>query len=126
MISTENELINYKTKFFNSKHIAYSDTTTEKGGSNSGFRPHELLEAALATCINMQIRIYAESHNLKLSKVKVMVKLNRNIIESSIFEYRIEVEGNLSEIERKKIMSVAETCPVKKTLSKEIKFKRVK
>ena len=42
---------------------ASSDNTPDKGGKGAGFRPHELLEAALACCMNMSVRMYAESHS---------------------------------------------------------------
>ena len=126
MIQTENEEINYKTKFSNGEHSAFSDTTIDKGGSNSGFRPHELLEAAVASCINMHIRMFAENHKMDVSKVKTEVSLNRNEPESAVFEYKVEVEGKLTELEKEKLMQIAQSCPVKKTLSKRINFKYIK
>ena len=59
MVTTLSESHSYLTVFSNGKHTANADTTFDKGGSNLGFRPHELLEAALATCMNMHLRMYA-------------------------------------------------------------------
>jgi putative redox protein len=125
MILTENEQIKYKTKFSNSITSAYSDTTIDKGGNNSGFRPHELLEAALASCLNIQIRMYAEHNGIDLTKINVTVALDRNKPEDAIFDYKIDLEGNFSEIEKIKMLRAAETCPVKKTLSRNISFRKI-
>ena len=125
MIRTENEEISYKTKFSNGEHSAFSDTTIDKGGSNSGFRPHELLEAAVASCMNMHIRMFAESHNMDVAEVRTEVSLNRNEPESAVFEYKVEIDGKLSDLEKEKLIHVVQSCPVKKTLSKKLEFKDV-
>jgi putative redox protein len=125
MIQTENDDINYKTKYSNGEHSAFSDTTIDKGGSNSGFRPHELLEAALASCMNIHIRMFAENHNMDISKVKTEVSLDRNEPEFAVFEYKVEVDGKLTGLEKEKLLQIVQSCPVKKTLSKRIDFKYI-
>lgn len=126
MIHTKNEKVNYKTKFSNGKHSAFSDTTIDKGGSNSGFRPHELLEAALASCMNIHIRMFAENHDMDISKVKTEVSLDRNEPEFVVFEYKVEVDGKLTGLEKEKLLQIVQSCPVKKTLSKKIDFKYIR
>jgi len=125
MIQTESDELNYKTKFSNGGHSAFSDTTIDKGGNNSGFRPHELLEAAVASCMNMHIRMFAESHNMDVAEVRTEVSLNRNEPESAVFEYKVEIDGKLSDLEKEKLIHVVQSCPVKKTLSKKLEFKDV-
>jgi putative redox protein len=125
MIRAENEEISYKTKFSNGEHSAFSDTTIDKGGSNSGFRPHELLEAAVASCMNMHIRMFAENHKMNISKVKTEVSLDKDGPECAIFEYKIEVDGKLTGLEKEKLMQIVRSCPVKKTLSKRIDFRYI-
>ena len=123
MIRTENEEINFKTKFSNGEHSAFSDTTIDKGGSGSGFRPHELLEAAVASCMNVHIRMFAENYKMDISNVKTEVSLNRNEPECAIFEYKIEVDGKLTGSEKEKLMQIVQSCPVKKTLSRRVEFR---
>jgi len=126
MIKTRNIKNNYGTEFSNGKHSAFSDTTIDKGGSNSGFRPHELLEAAVACCMNMHIRMFAENHKMDVSKVKTEVSLNKNDPEFTVFEYKVEINGKLTGLEKEKLMQVVQSCPVKKTLSKRIEFIHIK
>lgn len=125
MIKTKNGAVPYQTEFTNGTMVSYSDNRAEKGGQGNGFRPHELLEAALANCINMSICMYADHHELALESVSTTVCLNRDDPERVYFEYHIDLAGKLSDEQREKILAMAKNCPVRKTLSKDICFKEV-
>lgn len=56
MIRTKSESTAYRCEFTNGNEVSYSDTTAIKDGSQAGFRPHELLEAALANCLDLAPR----------------------------------------------------------------------
>ncbi|HVN49101.1 MAG TPA: OsmC family protein [Bacteroidota bacterium] len=120
MITTHNEPLQYQTTFTNGTHSALADTTEDKGGHNSGFRPHELLEAALASCINMHVRMYAQHHNVPLEKIQTIVSLDRSNPAQVVFNYSIELSGSLSPEQKEKLHHIAKTCPVHQTLSKAI------
>lgn len=111
--------------FSNSQHSAFSDTIISKGGRGSGFGPHELLEAALACCMNIWVRMYADEHGFRLSNVRTKVILNREDKEERTFEYSVELEGSLSEDERRELVLVARNCPVQQTLTKKISFREL-
>jgi putative redox protein len=113
----------YCTPFSDGEHTALADTTKEKGGSGGGFWPHNLLEAALATCINITLRKYADKHAIPLTVASTKVKLDRSRPEEVIFEYEVELQGNLTEQQRQALLKVAGDCPVKQTLLKRISFK---
>ncbi len=113
----------YRTPFSDGEHHAVADTTKEKGGSGGGFWPHTLLEAALATCINITLRKYANKHAIPLSAAAVKVKLDRSRPEEVVFKYEVELQGNLTENERQALLRVAGDCPVKQTLLKTVSFK---
>ena len=122
MIKAESKSKKYETRFTNGEHVSTSDTTPDKGGANSGFRPHELLEAALANCMNMTLRMIAEKHDIPLSGVSVAVFLNRNNPEGSLFEYSVEFQGCLLESQKEQLLMTLEKCPVRTTLSKPLHF----
>jgi len=65
MICATSESIPFQTRFSDGEHEGLADTTADKGGGNSGFRPHDLLAAAVASCINMTVRMYAERHAIR-------------------------------------------------------------
>jgi putative redox protein len=113
----------YCTPFSDGEHTALADTTKEKGGSGGGFWPHTLLEAALATCINITVRKYADKHAIPLNAVATKVKLDRGRPEEAIFTYEVELRGNLTEEQREALLQVAGDCPVKQTLLRTVSFK---
>lgn len=123
MIEATSKPIRYQVQLTNGRLSTLSDTTRDKGGNESGFRPHDLLEAALASCMNMTLRMYADQQGLALSGVTTRVKLDRSQPEETIFEYEIELQGELSEQDRARLLDVAEKCPVRRTLSKHIGFR---
>ena len=116
----------YRTLFTNGICHAHADTTESKGGSGSGFRPHDLLEAALSTCLNMEIRIFADNHDIPVSEINTVVDLDRKHPDETIFKYSIELSGQLSRDQRQKLLAVANACSVHRTLSKKLKFKHVR
>lgn len=108
------------TKFSNGSLAATGDTPT-LGGGEDGFRPHELLEAALACCLNMSVRMKAESADIPLDDVSTRVALDRTD-EETVFRYELDMTGDLTDDQRDVLETAAATCPVRQTLSKEIGF----
>lgn len=123
MIRTTSEFPDYKTQFTNGKDIAFADTTADKGGSEAGFRPHELLEAALACCINISLRRCARENSIALRSVTTTVDLDRSRPDESCFEYSVELSGNLSDAERKLLLDKTGFCAVRQTLCGNVTFK---
>jgi putative redox protein len=113
----------YATIFTDGTREATCDTSPDKGGSGSGFHPHDLLEAAFACCLNMTLRRYADKHQIPLSEAKVSVSLNRDDPEQTVFDYGVELQGDLTAEQRQKLIELAALCPVKRTLSKHISFR---
>jgi putative redox protein len=95
--------------------------TSPPVGAGAGFRPHELLEAALASCIGITIRMVALERRLPLHDVRVAVELDR-AQHRTVFRTRIGLDGPLAEKERALLLATARRCPVRKTLSKPLAF----
>jgi len=125
MMMSENRDEKYLTYFTNGTYDAYADTTKNKGGLEQGFRPHELLEAALACCMNMSLRMTAEKLSIPLEEVKVHVSLKRDDPEHPTFEYAVSFGKALSYEEEQKLLAALECSSVRSTLSKPLAFKRV-
>lgn len=124
MIVTTSEPARYQSRYSNGTHSAFSDTTADKGGGGQGFRPHELLEAALASCMNMHLRMYADNHGIALGNVTTTVVIDRTDAAKATFNYSIEFSEQLSSEQRAKLSQIATTCPVHNTLSREIAFRQ--
>ena len=122
MIHATSQLAPYLTRFTDGEHECFADTTTAKGGQNAGFRQHDLLEAALATCIDITLRMYAAHHAIPLASVAVKVSLDRSNPEEVVFRYEVDAEGDMTPEQRLKLLRAAGGCPVSKTLGKRIRI----
>ena len=102
-----------------SGNILIADEPVTKGGQNKGFSPTELLAAALASCTCITLRAYADRKNWDLQKVDVAIILKEEDNTTNITR-QIQIEGNLDETQRSRLLTVANTCPVHKILSHPI------
>ena len=110
----------YQVRFSNDRFSGVCDATPDKGGSGQGFRPHELLEAALGSCVTMMLGMYAKAHGIPLTGVAVTVTLDRSDSETASFACAIKLSGDLTDAQRQKLMRAARACPVRKTLSRRL------
>ncbi len=122
MIRTESQAAQYLTDFTNGVHAATADVSAKFGGGGLGFGPFELLEAALATCMNMTLRMCAEKHAIPLSGASVSVSLSRKNPEVSLFQYSVTLPDSLSGDQRSRLLSALERCPVRMALSASVQF----
>jgi len=120
MIVASSEHAHYRTSFTNGAQVAYADTTVEKGGGEAGFRPHELLEASLACCVNIWLRMYADAHGVPLQNVVTRVALDRSAPGVAAFKCAVELDGPLTALQREKLLAVADSCPVSRTLGRNV------
>ena len=122
MITATSQTARYQTLFSDGVHQGFADAPADNGGQGDGFRPHELLEAALASCVSMTVRMYADHHAIPLNSVTAKVTLDRSHPDETVFQYEIDVEGDLTPEQKDKLLHAASACPVRKTLSKRIRF----
>ncbi len=99
-----------------------ADTTLEKGGGNTGFRPHDLLASALGSCIAISLKMFATSRNIPVQSISVEVEIDRSIPNKTVFRKKIALEGDISEDDRKLMMAAAATGPIQKILSRQLEF----
>ena len=102
--------------FGNGQFTGLCDATPDKGGAGQGFRPHELLEAALGSCLVMIMTKFAASHAIPLAGVAVTVTLDRSDPETAAYACAITLEGDLTDDDRRRILRAARACPVRRTL----------
>jgi len=124
VIKTNSEQAAFKTVFSSVHHHGIADAPTTKGGAGAGFDPHELLEAALATCINIIVRKHAAQFGISIDGVVTTVRLDRSRDGVATFDYELDIRGALDETQRALLHEAAKTCPVSQTLSNPIEFRR--
>src|SRR5688572_31619107 len=110
MITTQSQGARYLVQFTNGTQVAMADVIPIKGGQGAGFGPHELMEASLATCINMWIRMQADKNSISVGAISVSVSLKRDDPEERIFEYTVDIDGALSDQERATLLQLADDC----------------
>jgi putative redox protein len=116
MVVCESEEARYRVVVSDGKHEVSADTIEANGGGNSAIRPHDLLEGALAACLNMTIRIHADKANIPLTGVTTKVSADRSQPGKTTFTYSVDLQGPLTDEQRDALHRIDE-CPVKKTLS---------
>jgi putative redox protein len=114
----------YQTVFSSGVHSSIADVPIEKGGGGNGFGPHELLEAALATCLTMTARMHAAKHGLPLTGARSEVRIDRSAAGEATLLYTVEFEGELSEAQTRELNVAVAHCPVARTLTGKLEVKR--
>lgn len=126
----------FRTEVDAGPHRFVLDEPSDAGGGGEGPTPYDMLAAALGGCTAMTLHFYAKRERLPLEGVDVTVTHDRQYAKDCadctnasgyIHRFRVEIRlhGALSEEQRQKLLSIAGRCPVKKTLTAEIKVDEV-
>lgn len=105
-------------------HTLRADEPVESGGDDMGPTPHEFLLAALGSCTAITLQMVAGRRGWPLTHVEVRLRRGKLPPESgregTLILRDIVLEGHLDEDQRRKLLEIAEKCPVHKTLTGEI------
>ena len=117
----------YKTELKSlSGNTLISDEPLDKGGKDLGFSPKELLTASLAACTTITLRMYANHKQWDLQEVNIAVEMERDEDNNkTIITRKIEFIGNLDDEQRKRLITIANSCPVHKILTNPIELNTV-
>jgi putative redox protein len=124
----------FRTALVAGGHELVADEPASVGGTDAGPSPYDLLSAALAACTSMTLKMYASHKKLDLVSATVRVrhgKLHAKDCEDcesadgriDQFERELVIEGNLSDAERRRMLEIADRCPVHRTLHGEVKVR---
>lgn len=112
-------------------HRLLADEPTSVGGLDSGPSPYDYLAIALGACTSMTLRMYASFKKLDIGAISVTVlheKIHADDCEECAeevvskggkidqFERRISIEGDVDPALHKKLLEIADKCPVHKTI----------
>lgn len=123
MIKASSGQDKYLVRASNGRFAVQTDAAHANGYRSEGLRPHELLEAALATSLNIAIRRQADRHGIPLRFATTRVEIERDRADETAFACQIELHGDLNEEQRSLLLAAAEECPVRQTLSKKLSFR---
>ena len=124
MIVTSNSKNDSCESFFTDGDLdAIFNLSSKFKAETGGCRAYALLEASLGYCLTITVREFAQTHNISLDEVIIKVKLDLSDRKNYVVEKNIELIGNLSELEREKLMKASESCSIYKALLKGFSLK---
>lgn len=122
----------YTTDIKAGKHRFRADEPESVGGDDFGPTPYDLLLAALGSCTAMTLRVYADRKKWEVGEIKVHLNHARehqadcDACEDpksriDVIDRIIEVSGTVDEAQQKRLLEIADKCPVHKTLHGNIR-----
>lgn len=115
----------YRTEITSaSGNILIADEPQEIGGKNLGLNPTELLAASLASCTVITLRMYINRKQWEVSEINVKIDFERDSERNvAVFTRKIEVIGEVDETQKQRLETIANSCPIHKTLTHSIEIK---
>lgn len=112
-------------------HTWAADEPESSGGTDSAPDPYQLLLSALGACTSMTLRMYADRKGWDLRHTTVTLNHDRmhardcdncettdGRLDRIVRE--VHIDGDLDEEQRAKLLTIANKCPVHRTLQSEI------
>jgi len=115
-------------------HHLLADEPAAAGGEDSGPGPYDFLLAALGACKSITMRLYADRKSFPLERATVTLNHSKIYAKDCAecetrdgmldqIEVAIGLEGDaLDADQRKRILDIADKCPVHRTLTSEIRI----
>ena len=114
-------------------HHLLADEPHSAGGDDTGPSPYDFLLAGLGACKSMTMRLYAERKSFPLERATVTLNHSKIHAEDCAecetkeglldqIDVAIGLEGPLDADQRKRILEIADRCPVHRTLTSEIRI----
>ncbi|WP_111682262.1 bifunctional alpha/beta hydrolase/OsmC family protein [Winogradskyella tangerina] len=142
MLNTEGEQLvghlnivedNFTTSIQTKNHTLIADEPESIGGSDFGPSPYEYLNASLAACTAMTLKMYAERKKWDLREVFVYLSHSRkhsddlqvDVEKPKYLDHiskKLKFVGNLDASQKERLKEIASRCPVHRTIESEVIF----
>ncbi len=115
------------------KHHLTVDEPASAGGNDFGPTPYDLLAGALGACTTLTLQLYAKRKGWDLQEATVHVNHKKDhakdcdTCENSkaridFFDKKLILKGHLDDSQKKRLLQIADKCPVHRTLHSEVKI----
>lgn len=123
----------YTTEIIANGHSLIADEPESAGGANMGPTPYDYLVAGLGACKAITVRMYADRKQWPLDAIRIGLTHTKihaddcrtcETQKGSLDEIRgtITLEGNLDDDQRRRLMEIADKCPVHRTLKGDVQI----
>jgi putative redox protein len=131
VVVTESDARPYGQRITARGHQLVADEPAAVGGADSGPTPNDQLLAGLGACTAITVRMYAERKGWRLRHITVRLRHRRMHARDCAscetrtgqldhIEREVELEGELTDEQRARLLGIAERCPVHRTLHSEV------
>jgi len=105
------------------QHELICDEPVEKGGTDEGPSPQELLAASLSTCVAITIEMYAERKGWDVGATEVECSFAPSERGAPTrFELILRLPDHITDEQADRLKVIAAKCPVHRTLEGEVMF----
>jgi putative redox protein len=100
-------------------HEFAADVSAAEGGSDAGPSPHDIYDAALASCKALTVLWYAQRNKIELTDIEVVTERDDSQERQGTYRLNstLKLSGNLTEAQKRELLSVAEKCPIHKLMT---------
>lgn len=112
----------YQTTITSAGHTLIADEPETSMGTNLGMSPYSLLLSSLGACTAITLRMYADRKMWVVNGIDVKLDLYR-INADTIIERKITFTGNLTDEQRNRLLTIANSCPVHQIITGNIDIK---
>jgi len=110
----------YTQDVLTERHHLFADEPASYGSADIGPSPYELLCASLGACTSITLRMYSERKKWPVENISVDISHKKIAIgdlpPKDVFTRNITITGDVDETQRKRIIEIANKCPVHRTL----------
>jgi putative redox protein len=109
----------YRTVVKIDNHTLISDEPVTVGGMNEGPHPQGLLLASLGSCTAITLRMYIDRKMWVVDDITVNLQLFE-VDGVTLIEKQLSFKGELSDEQKKRLVQIADACPIHKILTGKI------
>jgi uncharacterized OsmC-like protein len=125
--------VRYAQNIIVGHHLLHADEPVQANGRDAGPDPYELLLGALGACISITLRMYADRKQWSLEDVGVRLHYGRVYADDcakcdgdlqliDAIKVQLALIGDLSDDQRKRLLEIAQRCPVHRSLTSPIQI----
>ncbi|MBR7801311.1 OsmC family protein [Undibacterium fentianense] len=96
-----------------------TDVAIAEGGEDLGPSPHDLYDAALASCKALTVMWFARKKNIPVTHIDTHITRDDSQERQGIYRLtaNLQIQGEFSDAEFAQLVAVAEKCPIHKLMT---------